>query len=256
MAGVGLRDGVPDVVAAVRAGVDLLLTAADPVARGAIEDGLVAAAGRRLFDAAEMAATERRLATLREWLASFGEPPEIDVVGCQDHLELAAELATRSMTVVRDPARLLPIRWSSVRRILAVMPRPSDLTPADTSSTVRPALAAALRRYHGDVDEVIVEPGPDQASIAAVRTRAATADLAVIGTLDAHRLRSQLDLVAAISGTGTPTIVAAMRGPWDVSAVPAGVTALASYSILPGSLEAFAAVLDGAAAPGRLPVAV
>jgi len=256
MAGVGLRDGVPDVVAAVRAGVDLLLTAADPVARRAIEEGLVAAARRGLFDAAEMAATERRLATLREWLASFGEPPEIDVVGCQDHLELAAELAARSMTLVRDPARLLPIRWSSVRRILAVMPRPSDLTPADTSSTVRPALATALRRYHGDVDEVVVEPEPDQASIAAVRARAATADLAVIGTIDAHRLRSQLDLVAAIAGTGTPTIVAAMRGPWDVSAVPAGVTALASYSILPGSLEAFAAVLDGAAAPGRLPVAV
>ena len=256
MAGVGLRDGVPDVVAAIRAGVDLLLTAADPVARRTIEEGLVAAARRGLFDAAEMAATERRLATLREWLASFGEPPEIDVVGCQDHLELAAELATRSMTLVRDPARLLPIRWSSVLRILAVMPRPSDLTPADTSSTVRPALATALRRYHGDVDEVVVEPEPDQASIAAVRARAATADLAVIGTIDAHRLRSQLDLVAAIAGTGTPTIVAAMRGPWDVSAVPAGVTALASYSILPGSLEAFAAVLDGADAPGRLPVAV
>jgi beta-N-acetylhexosaminidase len=136
------------------------------------------------------------------------------------------------------------------------MPRPSDLTPADTSSTVRPALATALRRYHGDVDEVVVEPEPDQASIAAVRARAATADLAVIGTIDAHRLRSQLDLVAAIAGTGTPTIVAAMRGPWDVAAVPAGVTALASYSILPGSLEAFAAVLDGADAPGRLPVAV
>ena len=34
---------------------------------------------------------------------------------------------------------------------------------------------AALRRYHGDVDEVIIEPEPDEASIAAIRARAATA---------------------------------------------------------------------------------
>jgi hypothetical protein len=47
-----------------------------------------------------------------------------------------------------------------------------------------------------------------------------------------------------------------MRGPWDVAAYPAAATALATYSILPGSLWALAAVLDGAGAPGRLPVAV
>jgi len=254
MAGVGLRDGTPDVVAAIRAGVDLLLTAADPAAREAIEGALVDAARRGSFDADEMAATERRRAALQEWLASFGDPPGIDVVGSPGHRDLAAELAAQSMTLVRDPSGLLPVRWWTFGRVLAVMPRPTDLTPADTSSTVPPAVAAALRRYHGDVDEVVVEPEPDEASIAAIRERAAAADLAVIGTIDAHRLRAQLDMVDAVVATGTPTIVVAMRGPWDVAAVPVGVTALATYSILPGALGAFAAVLDGADAPGRLPV--
>ena len=160
------------------------------------------------------------------------------------------------MTLVRDPSGLVPVPWSSVGRVLAVMPRPTDLTPADTSSTVRPALAGALRRYHGDVDEVVVKPEPDEASIAAIRARAAAVDLAVIGTIDAHRLRSQLDLVDAVVATRTPTIVVAMRAPWDVAAVPAGVATLATYSILPGSLEALAAVLGGADAPGQLPVRV
>jgi hypothetical protein len=51
-------------------------------------------------------------------------------------------------------------------------------------------------------------------------------------------------------------IAVAMRGPWDVASYPSGVTALATYSILPGSLDALAAVLAGdAAATGRLPVA-
>ena len=253
MAGVAGRDGRPDVAAAIEAGVDLLLTAADADARERIEGALLA--GRFAED--EMAATERRLAALRSWLASFGPQPDIDVVGCAEHQALAGDLASMSITVVRDPAGLLPVAWSSVGHVVAVMPRPTDLTPADTSSTVSAALAAALRRYHADVDEVVVEPEPDAASIAAVRSRAETADLAVIGTIDAHRLRSQLDLVEAVAAAGIPTIAVAMRGPWDVASFPASATALATYSILPGSLDALAAVLAGdAPAPGRLPVAV
>jgi beta-N-acetylhexosaminidase len=258
MAGVGRGvDGVPDVVGAIRAGVDLLLTASDPAARERIERALLEAAGEGAFDPDESAASEQRLATLRAWLASFGDPPPLDIVGSAEHVALAAELAARSMTLVRDPGGLLPVGWAGVGRILAVMPRPTDLTPADTSSTVAPGLAAALRRYHGDVDELVVEPEPDPASIAAARGRAEAADLAVIGTIDGHRLRSQIDLVEAVVATGTPTIAVAMRGPWDVAAYPGSATALATYSILPGSLDALAAVLAGeASAPGRLPVAV
>ncbi len=258
MAGVGSGpDGVPDVVAAIRAGVDLLLAGADPEALDRIERALVGAAERELFDPAEVAATERRLAALREWLRSAGPAPDLSVVGDEAHQALAAELASKSITLVRDPAGLLPLRSWPIRRVLAVMPRPTDLTPADTSSTVAPALAAALRRYHADVDEVVVEPEPDAAAIAAIRERARDADLAVIGTIDAHRRRSQLDLVEAVAATDTPTIAVAMRGPWDIAGYPAGVTALATYSILPGSLEALAAVLAGEArATGRLPVTV
>jgi beta-N-acetylhexosaminidase len=256
MAGVGLGpDGIPDVVAAIRAGVDLLLTAADRVARERIEQVLVEGASRGAFDVDELVATERRLAALRAWLAAAGATPDISVVGGAEHRALARDLASRSITLVRDPGGLLPVQ-AAARRVLAVMPRPTDLTPADTSSTVVPALAAALRRYHADVDEVVVEPEPDPAAIAAVRDRAAAADLVVVGTIDAHRLRSQLDLVAALAATRTPTIAVAMRGPWDVASFPAGVTALATYSILPGSLDALATVLAGeAAATGRLPIA-
>jgi beta-N-acetylhexosaminidase len=251
-------DRVPDVVAAVRAGVDLLLTAADPEALVGIERALVDAAGRGVFEADELAATERRLATLRGWLgaAEVAEPqPDLDVVGSAGHRALEAELAARSITLVADPTGVLPLPRAG--RILAVMPRPSDLTPADTSSTVRPGLAAALRRYHADVDEVIIEPEPDASAIAAVRDRAADVDRVVIGTIDAHRLHGQIGLVEAIVGTGTPTVAVALRGPWDVAVYPGAVASLATYSILPGPLDALAAVLFGdASAPGRLPVRV
>ena len=48
-----------------------------------------------------------------------------------------------------------------------------------------------------------------------------------------------------------------MRGPWDVAGYPDGVTALATYSILPASLRALADVIAGRAdATGRLPVTI
>jgi beta-N-acetylhexosaminidase len=248
-------DQAVDVVAAIRAGVDLLLASADPDAIERIEHTLVRAADRELFDADEVAGTERRLAALHEWLASAPPQPDLSVVRGAGHEALAAELASRSITLVADPAGILPLHAGAAGRILVVMPRPTDLTPADTSSTVPPALGAAMRRYHADVDEVVIEPEPDAAAIAAIRDRAAAAERVVIGTIDAHRLTSQLALVEALAATGTPTIAVAMRGPWDVAAYPAGVTTLATYSILPGSLDALAQVIAGnATAPGRVPV--
>jgi beta-N-acetylhexosaminidase len=118
-------------------------------------------------------------------------------------------------------------------------------------------LAAALRGHFHDVDEIVVEQSPDAASIAAVRDRAAGAGTVVVGTIDGYRQPAQIDLVKALAGTGTPVIAVALRGPWDVAAYSPSVAALATYSILPASLDALAAVLAGKAeAPGRLPVAM
>ena len=87
----------------------------------------------------------QRLEQLRTWAAGFAQP-ELDVVACAEHLALAAELAARSITVVRDDARLLPIRLPADGQIVVVEPEPRDLTPADTSSYVAPGgLGRAIR---------------------------------------------------------------------------------------------------------------
>jgi beta-N-acetylhexosaminidase len=216
------------IVAAVQSGVDLLLATADPEALERIERSLLAAVAAGRFALDELAATERRVAAL-----------------------------------VRDPRGVLPVLSRAMDRgtaagrlsVLAVMPRPTDLTPADTSSTVAPGLARALRGHAADVEEIVVDPSPGGAAIAAIRSAAERAGLVVIGTIDAHRLRAQLELVEAVAGTDRPVVAVALRGPWDVAAYPPSVTVLATYSILPESLEALAAVLAGeATAPGRLPV--
>jgi beta-N-acetylhexosaminidase len=137
------------------------------------------------------------------------------------------------------------------------MPEPTDLTPADTSSAVPPGLGRALRTRFASVDDVVVPVAPVDAEIAGLRARAATFDAVVVGTIEAHRQPRQTALVRAIADTGTPTVAVALRTPWDAGVYPAGVPAIATYSILPDSLDALARALAGEIGfPGRLPVAM
>jgi beta-N-acetylhexosaminidase len=248
-----------DVVAAVRAGVDLLLASPDPVALERIEATLLHAHARGLFEEAEVDATTRRIDALRAWVSSpkRGPAPDPAVVGGPAHEALARDLAERSITLVRDAGGRLPLKVPAGSRVVAVMPQPADLTPADTSSMVPPGLAAALRQHYPDVEEVIVDQMPGDSAIAGVRARAAGDGVAavIVGTIDGHRQPAQLRLVETVAATEVPTIAVALRGPWDVTAYPADVTALAAYGLLPPTLEALAAVIAGATvARGRVPV--
>jgi beta-N-acetylhexosaminidase len=239
--------------AAVRAGVDLLLCAADREAQGRIETALLSALDAGRFDRAALAASRARIDALRGWLATAGSQPDLAVVGSAAHRALSRELAGRSITLARGPLEPIPLHAT----ILAVMPQPTDLTPADTSSTVAPGLGRALRTRFGSVEEVVVGIAPTAAEIAAVRAAAARVDAVVVGTIDANRQPAQAELVRAIVAANLRTVAVAMRTPWDVALIPASVPALCTYSILADPLEALAAVLAGAAsAVGRLPVAM
>ena len=248
---------VLDVLAALRAGVDLLLLAADPVGRERVTAGLRHASRRRLLDSEGVHRSLGRVSELRRRLAPLLEAgrPGLDVVGSNAHRALSREVAARSLTLVRDEARNLPLRIGPEERILAIMPRPVDLTPADTSSTVQPGLAAALRAVYPRVDELVVGYAPDDAEIAMARRCATDAAAVVVGTIAAEPGSAQADLVDALLATGRPVVTAALRTPWDLLAYPDAQTHLCTYSVLPDSLDALASALVGRLEPsGRLPV--
>ena len=236
-----------EAVAAVHAGLDLLLCV-DPDGRRRIEEALVHAWSRQLLDAAGVRSSLDRIAALRRWLATFPQPG-LDVVGSAAHRALAQELAERSITLVRDTAAILPLRSGDPARVAVVQARPSDLTPADTSSAVAPGLASAIRRLRPDVDEIVVEPRPSPAEIAAVRNAVHGHDLLIVGTFAASMQTEQADLVNALMATGIPTVTVALRTPFDLAAYPAAGTHLCTYGVLPPSLEALAGALLG-----RLPL--
>lgn len=247
---------IVDAIAALRAGEDVLLGTADEPALERLEEGLAQAQRRGLIDADDDAAAMHRLDELRRWLGRYDQPP-LDVVGCVEHQALAAELARRSITLVRNDDRLLPLQRAADARIVVVQSKPADLTPADTSSTVEPTLASALRRRLAGVEEILLPAAPGETDIAGLRERLATADLVVVGTFSAHLQPAQAALAATVLASGTPSVTIALRTPWDLLAYPSARTHVCSYGILPPSMEATAAALLGEAPfDGRLPVAI
>jgi beta-N-acetylhexosaminidase len=247
---------IVDAVVALRNGEDVLLGTADEAALDRLAEGLAQAQRRGLLDADDDAAATRRLDGLRRWLGRFDQPP-LDVVGCREHQDLAAELARRSITLVRNDDGLLPLRPAPGARIAVVGSVPADLTPADTSSTVTPTLASALRRRLAGVEEILLPAVPDKADLAGLGERLGAFDLVVLGTISAHLQPAQAALAAAVLASGRPAVTVALRTPWDLLAYPSARTHVCSYGILPPTMEALAAALLGEAPfAGRLPVAI
>ena len=233
-------DGLPDAAAALGAGIDLLLCSQNPDIQEAVHGTIGAASA------------PARVHGLRRWLGGHHQPP-IEVLGCSEHRRLAAEVAARSVTLVRDHARLLPLDRQS--RIMAVMPEPTDLTPADTSSWERPGLASALRRYCRDVTEVVTEHSPTSATLDALDAMARDHDVAVVGTVSAGP--EQAALVRRLLATGTPTVAVALRTPGDLTLYPHAGTYICTYGLLEPSLTALSDALFGDQPfVGRLPAAI
>ncbi|MEO6349058.1 MAG: glycoside hydrolase family 3 N-terminal domain-containing protein [Candidatus Limnocylindrales bacterium] len=248
---------VVDVIAAVRAGQDLLLGTADADLIQRLEDGLEQAAKRGLTDASAREASSRRLGAVRNWLTGF-EPLPLEIVGCAEHRALADELAQASITLVRNDEGLLPLRPAGDARVLVIQPRPTDLTPADTSSRVPPLLAEAVRRRHSSTEELLVELEPSDAEVAALAQRAATYDVVLLGTVSANLVAGQGALAEAVLKAAPGRVVTvALRTPWDIASYPQAQTHVCSYGILGPTMNALAAALFGDIPfRGRLPVEI
>lgn len=247
---------IVDVIAAVRAGVDLLLTTNQPEVQDRLYHGLQLAHSRQLFADERLRASLQRIAALRAWVASHPQPA-LDVVGCAAHQTLAAELAQRAITLLRDDAGLLPLRLPAEARIAAIIPQPQNLTPADTSEMIMPTLATAVRAHHAHVDEFIHPHTPGDNDIAALRQQAAAYDLLIVGTISASMNPAQAALANALLALDKPTITVALRTPYDLRTYPQSQTHLCTYAILPPSMIALANALFGAAPiGGQLPVTI
>ncbi len=246
-----------DAIRAAKAGIDLLLLTSEPADQQRVQASLLNAVENNVIERSQVTNSVERILALKNWLASRPAAPGMDVVGCAAHRAVADEIAERSITLVRDWTRVLPLEPTAEQRVAVIVPKPIDLTPADTSSYVTPTLAAALRQYHPNVDEFIISYAPDGSEIAALVPQLSTYDLIILGTLNAFESTGQVELVREALRSGIPTIVVALRLPYDLAAFPEAPTYICTYSLLEPSMQALARALLGKIPfQGRLPASI
>jgi beta-N-acetylhexosaminidase len=247
---------IVDAIAALRAGVDLLLLTPDRAAQRRLEVGLAQAARRGLVSSAHVRAATARILALRQWVGGF-EWGDRAVIRSAAHEALAREAAGQAITLVRDEGGLLPLRLAVGDRVAVITPQPRDLTPADSSVTEPLDLAAAVSRHHGEALAVRTAAEPGEADIRAAREAVAASRVAIIGSIATGVQAGQARLVSEVLAMGRPTVTVALRTPYDLVDYPQAAVHVCAYSIVPASVERLADALFGTAdIRGRLPVPI
>ncbi|MBT2212190.1 glycoside hydrolase family 3 protein [Actinomadura sp. NEAU-AAG7] len=262
----GVRDKYGDErvpVLALKAGADVLLKPpADASGTGVFPrqlDAVVTAVRTGELTEQRLDASVYRVLELKKRRGLFRDPYADesrigDVVGAPAHLAAAQRATDRTTTLVKNDARLLPLR-PGPRRVLVTGWGAATTTGLAAEMTARGATAT--------VRETGLSPTP--ARIAQAVAAARDQDLLVAVTNRAwdvkdespHNGPGQRDLVKALAATGKPVIVVAARDPYDIAWFPETPTYLATYSATAEAVRSTAKVLYGETRPrGRLPVTI
>lgn len=248
-------------VRALSAGADMLLLPPDA---GVALDEVVRAVGRgELTEARIDRSVERvleakaRLGLHRQRIANLARIA--DVVAAPDSLELARAIAERSVTLVKDTGRLLPLHPLHPPRILSLV-LSADLDPAPA-----PVFQTELRRRFPSARTAVLDPRISEEALAGVENSAAQADVVVCSTVVRVVTGSgtvglpdrQRALIERLIASGKPVLWVAFGNPYLLRYFPQVAAYLCTYSYADVSQAAAARALSGEIEiSGRLPVSI
>lgn len=243
---------VEGAVAFIAAGGDIVLGTRDD---RAVYDALLAAVRSGRIPREQFAASVRRVARLKRWIAR--QPPADPAwFGAPEHQEWATAIALDALTLLRDDARLLPLHRDTRLAVIDCAYQWSFMFEVRKPETS--GLAEALRARFPRVTGVVIDgQEPTAADRDAARAAVAAADVVLLGTRATGRFPAQAAFIDTVLSWGKPVAAVALSEPYDLLAYPATRTALATYGADPAMLDALGAVLAGEErARGRLPVSL
>ncbi len=243
------------VIMAVDAGADLVLFSQSLEKAQRAVNGLREAVMDGRLDAAQVERSLARIGALRERLGAVSDEPDIEVVGSIAHREIALEAARRALTLVRDPAGIVPLPLKPEHKVFVVQFAGSAMTPVEDKGRTVTVLGKALERGPARVQEQIrsLDPAGHEYKQLLMASGSANFIIAVTRRASQHPLQAQA--VRDLTLSGKPLIVVAAREPYDADVAPSESAIIASYGDDDATMEAVADVLLGrAVCRGRLPV--
>jgi beta-N-acetylhexosaminidase len=249
-------------VLAVKAGADILLKPSDPTR--AI-DAVVAAVERGEIARDRIDAAARRILELKARVGvAFDRYVSLDtlrdVVGAPEHRALAASVAQRAITLIRDRDGLVPLARDGGERLLVVQYMP------ETELKAGKAFAATMRPRGSRAAVRIAKIGPS-VSLAQLDTLSRAADSADRVVIAAYVRRIEGEGRVAVPtyvaawmdsvAMRRPTAVAAFGNPYLLRQFPSVGTYMVTYGVSEDLERAAArALLGEAPITGRAPISL
>ncbi|MDQ3811025.1 MAG: beta-N-acetylhexosaminidase [Chloroflexota bacterium] len=250
------------VVEAIVAGCDTLLTGRVPEQNSRVHSALVQAVrSGRISERRFEDALRRVLRAKASYLAAAVDPdPERAAreVGSEPHRQRALELARRSITVVRDQPRALPLPRDLGERLVVLSPSGTPRSHIELSASGPLALGQQIGRFAPGALEVQVEHPLSAAGRAEVARAVRGARVVLVGTLNAVLDPDQIALLEWLRdevAAGARLVVVALRTPYDLLRAPWLPTYVCAYTSVAPVAAATAEVIFGEQPPrGQLPV--
>ena len=240
---------VNGVLAAMKAGVDLVFVSQTPALAAEAMQNARRAAENGELDLAELDVSVQRMLEAKAQCAAMQPKTLGDEAACRARAE---EVRAASITAVHLPRGGMP----------ALGDNPLFLGCADYRSTIASngessgfTFPEEMRRHADKGTALVTDKDPGDAEIAEVVSQAAPHSCIVLGTYNGHILQGQLRLAKALAATGLPMILVALRNPYDLRNMPNHVAALAGWEYTRPLFDALWPVLNGTARPtGKLPL--
>ena len=240
---------VNGVLAAMKAGVDLVFVSQTPALAAEAMQNARRAAENGELDLAELDVSVQRLLEAKAQCAAMQPKTLGDEAACRARAE---EVRAASITAVHLPRGGMPALGDNPLFLGCADYRSTIASNAESSGFTFPE---EMRRHADKGTALVTDKDPGDAEIAEVVSQAAAHSCIVLGTYNGHILQGQLRLAKALAATGLPMILVALRNPYDLRNMPDHVAALAGWEYTRPMFDALWPVLNGTARPtGKLPL--
>lgn len=181
--------------------------------------------------------------------------PSIVTIRQPDHLAITAHAARAGTVLLQDSYRLLPLKPEDTRRT-ALVEFASGLESEALEKGGQTGFAQRLGRELPRLESAAIDPvAPVEQSAAQARALAASADILIVATRNAHLFPAQQKLAQELVKGGKQVILLCLRNPYDAGVLAGVETILCTCGDSIPSLEAAVDALLGRFTPSaRLPV--
>ncbi|MGG1574083.1 glycoside hydrolase family 3 protein [Fictibacillus sp. NRS-1165] len=175
----------------------------------------------------------------------YVKPDAISQIGLPENLQKAENMTDQSITMIKNENHTLPIQQGD--KVLVT--GPSLGKPLE--------LASALKGKGLTASGFATAASPTAAEIASAVHQMAGKDLVVVTAYTANTNSAQQNLVKALQAAGKPVVLASMRNPYDIMALPDVTANILTYGNQNVSVRSLAKALAGEISPGgKLPITI